>query len=781
MPGGRVQAQLAQSTAVLPGPLDERSAILRARRGDREAFRLLVAQHQARIYGIALRLTGMPDEAVQLAQEVCIALRAALPRIASPGHLTRWLLRETTRRVLQLVRQHAAAGQAASMASAGDLPPRRLLLQLPPEARAIVLLRYQEGLEPEEIAAVLDVTPTLVEHSLERSLDWMGAQALGGEGELEQQLRSSLVAPDLGPEFTARVLAHTELRRSHRRRAAFAAAGSGRKRSRFVLAGSILLVTLGALWLALHLSGRSLLPEAVSPVAMEPAQPDAEASPAPLEAVPPSEEHPTRAPAALMQPRDAYPRYTVIAAPLRQLSDDPAAWPQVEAFHAALLDELRKVPEVTLLVPGVTAPPTDADRPADFLLIVTSLPTAMLPTGAEGFRVTDGARTGTDLAGVGESTTGTVVLPAARIDGVGRWPVEIRIQAISQPQARTYTSVVQVGADSAPLAAQQMQTLRARFFPDVLARQRLATLIRDTSQPVAERNRALSELLGTLQRAHGAGFDSSAASTIVDYAAMLPAEQRAEVWRRLRGLPQADLVAGLVESLRRDPDQQVRFEALATLAADYPDNEAARSAIASVAAEDSDEIIRMAGRRVTLGDTAWRPWLVTRLGNTGLPPEERLGPLLLVSRSATTAAEVSDLQTLVHDPQIVRALLQMLGDGWFDPMQGESTADALGLLAHADRPAAYDLLVQAPRTAAPALPPPAAPELPPPPKAEPVRPQAAVSAANMAWLQAHQDNPRVRRMLQDIESGRTDPRVNASIEQMRRLEQRGFPQRMPQR
>jgi RNA polymerase sigma-70 factor (ECF subfamily) len=775
-----VQPQLAQSTAVLPGPLDERSAITRARRGDHDAFRLLVAQHQARIYGIALRLTGMPDAALQLAQEVCIELRAALPRIASPGHLTRWLLRETTRRVLQRLRQHAATGQAASVASAGDLPPRRLLLQLPPEARAIVLLRYQEGLDPAEIAAVLEVTPPLVAHSLERSLDWMATQGSVGGDELEQQLRSSLVAPDPGPEFTERVLAHTELRRSHRRRAAFAAAGSGRKRSRFVLAGSILVVALGALWLVLQLSGRSLLPDVAQPVAMEPAQPGAEALPAPAQATPASQAQAVAAPAALMQPRDAYPRYTVIAAPLRQMSDDPAAWPLVEAFHAALLDELRKVPEVTLLVPGLTAPPTDVDRPADFLLIVTSLPTAVLPAGAEGFRVTDGTRNGTGLATLGEAATGTVLLPAARIDGGLRWPVEIRIQPISQPQAQRYTSVVQVGADSAQLAAQQMQMLRARFFPDVLARQRLATTIRDSAQPVAERNRALSELLGALQRAHGAGFDSSAASTITDYAAMLPAEQRAEVWRRLRGLPHADLIAGLVESLRRDPDQQVRFEALATLAADYPNDVAARDAIASVAAGDSEEVIRMAARRITQGDADWRTWLVTRLGNTGLPPDERLGPLLLVSRSATTAAEVSDLQTLVHDPQIVRELLQMLGDGWFDPMQLESTADALGLLAHTDRPAAFDLQVQVPRTAAPLLPPPEGPAQPPPQKGGPERPQTVVSAANMAWLQAHQGNPRVRRMLQDIESGRMDPRLNMTIEQMRRLEQRGFP-RLPPR
>jgi hypothetical protein len=203
-----------------------------------------------------------------------------------------------------------------------------------------------------------------------------------------------------------------------------------------------------------------------------------------------------------------------------------------------------------------------------------------------------------------------------------------------------------------------------------------------------------------------------------------------------------------------------------------------------VAAEDSEEVMRMAARRVLQGEAGWRAFVLARLGNVGIPPDERLEPLVLAARSATTPGEQTALLGLLRDPETSRALMELLSAGWFDSLQVESTADALDLLAHADQPAAYDLLVQMPRRQnPPSEPGPGTPERPERevgPGTPPV-----VTAANREWLQAHQDNPRVRRLLQDVESGRADARVNATIEQLRRQQQRGFtpqfPQRPPQR
>jgi RNA polymerase sigma-70 factor (ECF subfamily) len=55
----------------------------------------------------------------------------------------------------------------------------RLLLDLSTEARAVVLLRFQEDLDPLEIADVLDMSVNTVKSHLRRSIDWMRAQCAG--------------------------------------------------------------------------------------------------------------------------------------------------------------------------------------------------------------------------------------------------------------------------------------------------------------------------------------------------------------------------------------------------------------------------------------------------------------------------------------------------------------------------------------------------------------------------------------------------------------------------
>ncbi len=167
-----------------------------AQKGDTAAFARLVRAHQGRVFSVALRLTGSREDAEELAQDAFVQLHAALAQVQGPQHLLHWLLRTVTHRGIDRLRareraprlvQIEAGNEPAGHDAAGDplweKRLRALLLQLPDAPRAVVTLRFQEDLEPTEIAEVLDMPVNTVKSHLRRSLDWLrGQQAGDGHG-----------------------------------------------------------------------------------------------------------------------------------------------------------------------------------------------------------------------------------------------------------------------------------------------------------------------------------------------------------------------------------------------------------------------------------------------------------------------------------------------------------------------------------------------------------------------------------------------------------------------
>jgi RNA polymerase sigma-70 factor, ECF subfamily len=180
----------------LQAPAGEDS-LERARRGDFAAFGELLRQHEARIFSIALRFSGRRADAEELTQDVFFQLHGALARISDAMHLKRWLLRTVTHRCLNRLRDERRRPQLVSIESLNpDAEPsapegtsdpilgtrlRQLLLELAPEARAVMLLRFQEDLDPSEIATVLEMSVNTVKSHLRRSTDWLRAQCTGEE------------------------------------------------------------------------------------------------------------------------------------------------------------------------------------------------------------------------------------------------------------------------------------------------------------------------------------------------------------------------------------------------------------------------------------------------------------------------------------------------------------------------------------------------------------------------------------------------------------------------
>jgi RNA polymerase sigma-70 factor (ECF subfamily) len=154
----------------------------RARLGSREAFASLVRQHQAMVYSLAWHFLRNEASAEELAQEVFLELHRALPGLGSAAHVTNWLRRVTSHRCIDQSRRERHrprlaledVAEPAVQASEPDLfltdRLRRLTATLPERARAVLLLRYQEDMEPTEIANMLSMPLNTVKSHLTRSL-----------------------------------------------------------------------------------------------------------------------------------------------------------------------------------------------------------------------------------------------------------------------------------------------------------------------------------------------------------------------------------------------------------------------------------------------------------------------------------------------------------------------------------------------------------------------------------------------------------------------------------
>jgi RNA polymerase sigma-70 factor (ECF subfamily) len=150
--------------------------------GEQAAFTALVRQHQRAVYSLALRMLSDRHAAEDLAQEVFLQLHRNLSAVSSEAHLAFWLRKVTVHRAIDRLRRTprlesvAPEEVAAAVSETQPADPllerrlRALVCELPPAARAVVLLRYQEDLDPMEIARTLRMPLNTVKSHLRRAL-----------------------------------------------------------------------------------------------------------------------------------------------------------------------------------------------------------------------------------------------------------------------------------------------------------------------------------------------------------------------------------------------------------------------------------------------------------------------------------------------------------------------------------------------------------------------------------------------------------------------------------
>jgi len=176
-------------TPLVSVPID---ALSRASAGDQAAFADLVRTHESMVFSIAwhvLRDTHLTEE---LAQEVFLQLYRSLGSIESADHLVFWLRRVTSNRCIDLLRRRQMLPVPLEQAELPGSEPeegdpilkgrlRHLVASLPAAQRVAVTLRYQEDLDPREIAEILEQPVNTIKSHLRRALATLRDE-LGGVG-----------------------------------------------------------------------------------------------------------------------------------------------------------------------------------------------------------------------------------------------------------------------------------------------------------------------------------------------------------------------------------------------------------------------------------------------------------------------------------------------------------------------------------------------------------------------------------------------------------------------
>lgn len=158
------------------------AAIPRSTTGEPRRFADLVQEHQAMVFSMACRFLRNRALAEEIAQDVFLQLYRKLPALESPDHVLHWLRSVTAHRLID----YSRAQQRRPQLALGDLPElaapandpdplladslRQMIAALPENARLVMILRYQEDLDPTDIAATLEMPLATVKSHLSRSL-----------------------------------------------------------------------------------------------------------------------------------------------------------------------------------------------------------------------------------------------------------------------------------------------------------------------------------------------------------------------------------------------------------------------------------------------------------------------------------------------------------------------------------------------------------------------------------------------------------------------------------
>jgi RNA polymerase sigma-70 factor, ECF subfamily len=145
-------------------------------------FGELVRDHRAMVFSVAYHFLHDRDLAEEIAQDVFLSLHKNMGGLQSPAHAAFWLRKVAVQRSIDAARRRTRRPQVAledvrepaTQPLSGDPMLgellRRLIATLPESPRMAMVLRYQEDLDPTEIAEVMGIPVGTVKSHIQRSL-----------------------------------------------------------------------------------------------------------------------------------------------------------------------------------------------------------------------------------------------------------------------------------------------------------------------------------------------------------------------------------------------------------------------------------------------------------------------------------------------------------------------------------------------------------------------------------------------------------------------------------
>jgi RNA polymerase sigma-70 factor (ECF subfamily) len=159
--------------------------------GEPQAFDRFVEHFRGKVFHYSWLMCGQPEDAEEVAQETLLKVFASIDQLREPDRVRAWVFRIARNACLMQRRKSVFA--PAQELPLDDLPPGdqtadsaepadrtllqgelravldRVILELPPQYRAVVVLRDLEELSTEETADILGLRPDAVKTRLHRA------------------------------------------------------------------------------------------------------------------------------------------------------------------------------------------------------------------------------------------------------------------------------------------------------------------------------------------------------------------------------------------------------------------------------------------------------------------------------------------------------------------------------------------------------------------------------------------------------------------------------------